>query len=80
MAGDFTPVETRILDALGDFAPHAPAALVRCLADDLGPVANLWPHIKRLRAKLPASGLTIVTELHPAVRYRLAVLVPEGVR
>lgn len=61
--GRFTNVERRILNVLSDGLPHRKEELHPCLADELGPLTNLHPHITNIRKKIRPKGEEIVCEL-----------------
>lgn len=63
MASNYTPTQRRLLAVLKDGEPHTPQELHSCLVDDLGPVANVQPHITALRKILRARGQEIVCEI-----------------
>jgi DNA-binding CsgD family transcriptional regulator len=68
---ELTPTQRKILSLLADGGAHAARELARLLPDDLGAVANVKPHLSRLRKTLRAKGEDIRCEIQGgAVRYR----------
>lgn len=75
----YTPTERAFLKLLADGRPHTRRELHSLLADDLGALSNIQPHICRLRAKLKARGLTIICELFQRrLCYRQVRLLPRA--
>ena len=74
----FTATEARMLAVLGDGRAHRREELHHCLADDLGAVSNIQPHLSAIRRKLRARGEGVVCELvNRRVCYRhVRLLVP----
>lgn len=61
MAVRLTRVQQRMLSILSDGKPHTQEELQKCLADDLGDVLNIRPHISTMRKILRVRKQTVKT-------------------
>jgi hypothetical protein len=59
----FTPTQQRLLDALADGLPHAPAELA-ALIDSQATIENLWSHLSYVRIRLRKRGEDILAVYH----------------
>lgn len=57
------PVQRKMLALLADGKPHSREELQACLADDLGSVRNVAPHVSMMRRVLRPNGEEILCEL-----------------
>ncbi len=56
----FTPVQIKMMAVLADGRPHPIAELHACLADELGPMDNVYAHITGIRKKINRFGDDVV--------------------
>lgn len=72
MAEDaLTPIQRKMMVIMADGLPHSREELHGCLADDLGPLSNIYAHISIIRKHLRPKGHDIICEIHNrSVHYR----------
>jgi hypothetical protein len=56
------PVQRKMLALLSDGLPHSREELHACLADELGPITNVAPHVSMIRRAVRLNGEEIVCE------------------